>query len=242
MMESMVDLNIRSLIGAGNMRERMRAEARRLPLRAMTRMVSRSTAIEAARQILVDKPWAEITMAEIATLAGISRQTLYKEFGSRDGLAEAYVLRFVDGFLHIVRQEVDSHPGDPHTAIREGFGQFLALAISDPLVRHGIAGPDPQTELLRLLTTDGGKIYTHATDGLTEIFMNSWAAVPIDRARVLSDGLVRLAISNVALRHGTPDSIARNLADLFTPFIERELAAARTGTPEDDGIRDDTGA
>ncbi|WP_344995772.1 TetR/AcrR family transcriptional regulator [Tsukamurella soli] len=223
----MKELTFRSLIGAGNLRERVRAESRRMPLRAMTRVVSRSSALEAARQILSEKPWGEVTMAEVAALAGISRQTLYKEFGSRDGLAEAYVLRFVDGFLHIVREEIDANPGDPHRAIRDGFGQFLMLAIGDPLVQRGIDGPDPQGDLLRLLTTDGGKIYLHATHGLTEIFLTSWAAVPPAAARVLADGLVRLAISNVALRHGTPESIATDLADLFSPYIEAVLTPAQ---------------
>ncbi|MFC7755563.1 hypothetical protein [Tsukamurella soli] len=44
---------------------------------------------------------------------------------------------------------------------------------------------------------------------------------------MLADGLVRLAISNVALRHGTPESIATDLADLFSPYIEAVLTPAQ---------------
>ncbi len=232
-METVIDRNIRSLIGAGNLRERMRAETRRIPLRAMTRIVSRNSAIEAAWQLLTEKAWPAMTMAEVASLAGISRQTLYKEFGSRDGLAEAYVLRFLDGFLFLIREETDAHPDDPRAAIRMGFGRFLSLAFADPLVQRGIEDSDQQAQLLRLLTTDGGKIYRHATDGLTEIFTTAWEDIDHESARIAADGLVRLAISNIELRSGSPESIATDLAHLFAPYIEAALAGS---AESDDGI------
>ena len=38
-------------------------------------------------------------MAEVARAAGVSRQTLYKEFGTRQEFAQAFVLREADRFL-----------------------------------------------------------------------------------------------------------------------------------------------
>ena len=38
-------------------------------------------------------------MVEVAAAAGVSRQTLYNEFGSKDGLARALVRREADGYL-----------------------------------------------------------------------------------------------------------------------------------------------
>ncbi len=38
-------------------------------------------------------------MVDVAAAAGVSRQTLYNEFGSKDGLARALVRREADGYL-----------------------------------------------------------------------------------------------------------------------------------------------
>ncbi|MFJ8638437.1 TetR/AcrR family transcriptional regulator [Streptomyces sp. NPDC093610] len=38
-------------------------------------------------------------MVDVAARAGVSRQTLYNEFGSKDGLAHALVRRAADGYL-----------------------------------------------------------------------------------------------------------------------------------------------
>ena len=38
-------------------------------------------------------------MVDVAAAAGVSRQTLYNEFGSKEGLARALVRREADGYL-----------------------------------------------------------------------------------------------------------------------------------------------
>ena len=52
------------------------------------RELLRSTLLDAARAELASRRWTEITMADIARAAGVSRQTLYKEFGSREEFAQ----------------------------------------------------------------------------------------------------------------------------------------------------------
>ncbi|MGQ5228634.1 helix-turn-helix domain-containing protein, partial [Streptomyces sp. yara] len=39
------------------------------------------------------RPWSAVRMVDVAAAAGVSRQTLYNEFGSKDGLARALVRR-----------------------------------------------------------------------------------------------------------------------------------------------------
>ncbi|MEU2378520.1 TetR/AcrR family transcriptional regulator [Streptomyces misionensis] len=61
----------------------------------------------AARELLLDaafmaldrRPWPAVRMVEVAAAAGVSRQTLYNEFGSKDGLARALVRRETEGYL-----------------------------------------------------------------------------------------------------------------------------------------------
>lgn len=65
----------------------------RIPYSLAARELLRNTLLDAACDELQDRRWANITMADIARSAGVSRQTLYKEFGSRDEFAQALVLR-----------------------------------------------------------------------------------------------------------------------------------------------------
>ncbi|GAA3836800.1 TetR/AcrR family transcriptional regulator [Streptomyces chiangmaiensis] len=45
------------------------------------------------------RPWPAVRMVDVAAMAGVSRQTLYNEFGSKEGLARALVRREADGYL-----------------------------------------------------------------------------------------------------------------------------------------------
>src|SRR5690349_24634269 len=48
------------------------------------------------RELLLTRDWSSITLSDVAKAAGISRQTIYNEFGSRQGLAQGYALRLAD--------------------------------------------------------------------------------------------------------------------------------------------------
>ncbi|USQ83388.1 TetR/AcrR family transcriptional regulator [Streptomyces phaeoluteigriseus] len=62
-------------------------------------MPARESLLDAAFAALARRPWAAVRMVDVAAAAGVSRQTLYNEFGSKDGLARALVRREVDGYL-----------------------------------------------------------------------------------------------------------------------------------------------
>lgn len=70
--------------------------------------------LEAARALLEAKPPHEVTLAEIGSAAGVSRQSVYLHFGSRAGLLLALV-EYVDraeglGKLHAHAWSADSGP------------------------------------------------------------------------------------------------------------------------------------
>ncbi|MFH7338348.1 TetR family transcriptional regulator [Streptomyces sp. KHY 26] len=60
---------------------------------------ARESLLDAAYTALACRPWSAVRMVEVAAAAGVSRQTLYNEFGSKDGLARALVRREADGYL-----------------------------------------------------------------------------------------------------------------------------------------------
>ena len=200
------------------------------PYPVAARELMRSTILDAMRDQLRSRPWAEVTMAEVATTAGVSRQTLYKEFGSRMDLAQAYVLREADSFLSAVEDAVRANLDDPATALSAAFDVFLAAAADDPLVRT-IVSDDSSDDLLRLVTTGGEPVLQRATARLAAFMVEGWPTLGADAAGLLAESVVRLAISYVALPSQETTMGGASVAALLGPYIERALEPAGSPRP-----------
>src|SRR6516162_3184348 len=107
----------------------------RTPYPVAARELLRSTLFDAARHELSRRPWTDVTMADVALAAGVSRQTLYKEFGSREEFAQALVLREADNLLDAVEQALQDHHGQPASALEAVFDIYLTAAAENPLIR-----------------------------------------------------------------------------------------------------------
>ena len=195
------------------------------PYPVAARELLRSTILDAMRDQLRTRRWAAVTMADVAAAAGISRPTLYKEFGSRMDLAQAYVLREADSFLTAVEDAVRAHLDDPATALSAAFDVFLAAAADDPLVRT-IVSDDSSDELLRLVTTGGEPVLQRATDRLGAFMAEGWPNLGDEAAGLLAESVVRLAISYVALPSRGSGLTGASVAALLGPYIEQALRPA----------------
>lgn len=72
---------------------------------------AREALLDAAHAALAARPWQTVRMTDVAAAAGVSRQTLYNEFGSKDGLARALVRRAADAYLAGVERALGSAGG-----------------------------------------------------------------------------------------------------------------------------------
>src|ERR1700679_2753347 len=92
-----------------------------VPYPVAARELLRNTLLDAACQQLQSSRWADVTMADIARAAGVSRQTLYKEFGSRDEFAQVLVMREANRFLVAVEGAITANLDDPARALAAAF-------------------------------------------------------------------------------------------------------------------------
>ncbi len=194
----------------------------------------RDSVLDAMRGELLTKDWSAITLTDVARTARVSRQSIYNEFGSRKGLAQAYALRLADRLVDDVSRAIDAHFGELHAAFLDGFRSFFTASAADPLVislLRGAAKPD----LLQIITTDSGPIITHCSQRLTAAVMDSWVWADAEDAGVLARAIVRLAMSYVSMPaepgSGADHDVAADLARLMTPFAER-YAGAQTPDAE----------
>lgn len=198
-------------------------QVRRDPYPVAARRLLRETLLDAALDELRGRGWEDITMAEIAAAAGVSRQTLYKEFGSRDEFAQALVLRESESFLAAVEGAILGSTEEPHVALRGAFEVFLTAAEQNPLLRSALTGQGAES-LLPLVTTQGHPLLGFASERLSQIIGTGWPAADAADIGMLADVLVRLAISYATLPRGSASETADRVAALLDPFIERALA------------------
>ena len=192
------------------------------PYAELSRGLLRDHVLDAVGELLSDRPWAKVTMADVSERAGVSRQTLYHAFGTRNELAQAYVGREANRFLAAVDDAVREHAAEPREALEAALEVFLAAAREHPLVRAIISSTDGSEELLRLVTTRGGPLVGLATEHLTELLVETWTGLERRDAAPVGDALVRLAISYAALPAGEPPETAKMIARLLEPCV-REL-------------------
>jgi AcrR family transcriptional regulator len=196
------------------------APVKRVPFAEASRALLRDSILDAMRDLLRSRDWSAVTLADVARAAGVSRQTIYNEFGSRQGLAQGYALRLADRLASLVDGAIYSNVGDIYAAFLEGFRAFFAESAADPLVISlltGVAKPD----LLQLITTGSGPIITHCSQRLTTSFMDSWVHASEADAGMLARAIVRLAMSYVSMPPEADHDVAADLARLMTPAAER---------------------
>ena len=197
-----------------------RRPAQRVPYAEASRVLLRSSILDGMRDMLLARDWSSITLSDVAKAAGISRQTIYNEFGSRLGLAEGYALRLADRLVDAVDDAIEGNVGDVDAAFLEGFQAFFAESASDPLVISLLTGA-AKPDLLQIITTDSAPIITRCSQRLTSTFMHSWVRASEEDAGVLARAIVRLAMSYVSMPPEANHDVARDLARLMTPFAER---------------------
>ncbi|WP_182525158.1 TetR/AcrR family transcriptional regulator [Nocardioides dongkuii] len=174
---------------------------------------TRDRVVEAAVRMTSDVGWSKVTMARLADVVGVSRQTVYNEIGTKAGLAEAMVQRELERFLAVVTVAFDEHPGELVEAIRHSARGVLEHAQDNPLLHAVVSATHgADTELLPLLTTNSESLLVAAkavvADRITPYDIGLEAA-SLDAA---IDMVVRVVLSHVMQPSGTPAATADDIA------------------------------
>uniref|UniRef100_A0AAU2JUK3 TetR/AcrR family transcriptional regulator n=1 Tax=Streptomyces sp. NBC_00049 TaxID=2903617 RepID=A0AAU2JUK3_9ACTN len=100
---------------------------------------ARESLLEAAGAALCARPWPAVRMVDVAAAAGVSRQTLYNEFGGKAGLGSALVRREADWYLDGVDRALSApaHAAERLAAVAEW---TVRAARAHPLVRALLTG------------------------------------------------------------------------------------------------------
>ena len=173
----------------------------------------RERVVEAAVTLTTRDGWATVTMARLAEVVGVSRQTVYNEVGSKPALAEAMILRELDRFLGLVTVAFDAHPTDLVGAIRAATYGVLELARDNKLLHAVVSATHgADTELLPLLTTHAGALLSTAKAVLVERVAPYDVDLSPAGLDAAIDMVVRVVLSHVMQPSASPDATAEDIA------------------------------
>ena len=187
---------------------------------------TRTALLDAAVDAVVSGDWARTRMADVARAAGVSRQTLYYEFGSKDGLAAALALREAQRYLKGAESARVGHEGSPAQALGAATEWTLREAAGNPLLKAVLT--DDAGGLLPLLTTRAEAILAAASEHTRAYVLGHWPHLPADEVRLVADVVIRLTVSHLVLPGSRPEQVAHDLAHL----VERLLPQADASQEE----------
>lgn len=180
--------------------------------------------LDASVEIITEEGWERLTMTKVAQRAGIPRQSVHKEVGTRSELGEAVVRREMERFLTGVRGAVEAHPGDPV----EGLGAAARFALEHGtanVLLKAILRPGRDPELLELLTVRSEAVLAQATQTVHDAVRDTIGAASEEAA----DTMVRLTMSHLLQPSVSIDvAVARIMRTM--PHLDQASDRARSAS------------
>jgi AcrR family transcriptional regulator len=173
--------------------------------------------LDAALAAIAGGGLAGLGLEQVAGRAGVSRQTVYRRFGSRDGLVRAVVAREEQRLLDAVLAAAAGHD-DLERALAAAIAALLRGAVEHPLLQRLLA-EEPAALLPLLASRDAGVLDT--ARGAVAAVLRGRGVHP-SRAAVAADVLARVLLSSaIDPPAGAPEAVAADLAS----FVVRGLGA-----------------
>jgi AcrR family transcriptional regulator len=183
---------------------------------------TRDALLDAAYDVVVAGNWQSARMLDVAASAGVSRQTLYNEFGSKDALAQALAMREAERFIAGTNRFLDDmHPGAPVDAVAAATEWTIREASNNPLLKAVLT--DDTSELLPFLTTRGDAIIGAARSNIETYWRSHWPDLAPADVALAAEVVARLTVSYLVLPSDGPDGSAEAIGTRMSQLVERLL-------------------
>lgn len=195
-----------------------------LPYQEASRELLKQRIITATSQLVADSDWSTLTMASIATKAGVSRQTIYACFGNRDGLLEALAKDALQRVREPFELGIAGHVGNVEKAIESAIANFIGYCAENPLMKT-LHQPSPEHNSLQpvVATTLGEEIFV--------VLETSWLELSESYARTTSSVLATICSGIVAQMPQVALVSPADISTAIAPFIHQDRPQPDPKTP-----------
>jgi AcrR family transcriptional regulator len=186
-----------------------------------TKASLREALLDAATDLLPDRGHAALRMADVAARAGVSRQTVYNEFGNKAALVQAVALRTTADFLEGIRRGfVDSD------TLLDGIRNAVIFTVEHGRENRLIAaalGTEAGEDLLPLLTSRGEPILRAATELAAEQYLTAEPSLDQASAMLLAETVARLSLSHLVLPTHSAEEAADAVCAVIAPALAHQI-------------------
>ncbi len=167
----------------------------------------------AAIEVMGAQGLARLGLEDVARVAGVSRQTVYRYFGNRDALIAAVILHEEQAFIARIQREASRHAG-LRPSLQAAITAALRAAREHPLLDRLLA-TEPEA-LLPFLLSSGGPLLSAARPAFAEILGERLPDLADEEVLRAADTLTRLMISYaVDPPEDEPEHVAAHVAGLL---------------------------
>lgn len=172
--------------------------------------------LDAAHELTVEHGWAAVRMGAIAARIGVSRQTLHAEFGTKETLGQALIMRVTERFLTGVNETLHGHDGRLQDAMCAAVQYALEQAERDTLLQALLTSTRTGADesMLPLLTVRGQPLLARASEVLCAWVLQQRPDLDHALVEEVVDSIVRLVVSHTVLLLDPPEVVADRLARL----------------------------
>jgi len=175
---------------------------------------ARDRLLDAALEAAAIHGLAKLSVGDVARQAGLSRQTLYKHFASKEALVGETILREAQRMVVEIVAAADAEP-DPQRSLEVAILTTLQVARDHPLLDR-LVRTEPEA-LLPFLVADGGLVGVSVRAVVERILDEKVPELPAVTLRRVADMVSRLLISYaVNAPDDPPEVVAESLAAMLT--------------------------
>jgi AcrR family transcriptional regulator len=181
----------------------------------------RDLLLDAAYDAAVTTGWPRTRMGDLAAAAGVSRQTLYDQFASKDGLALALALRETQRFLDGIDAAMSGRVDDPVECVDRAVRYALRSAAANPLLRGVLTGSG-DAGLLPFLTTRAAPVIAAARERMGEFLGRHFAHLDAESTALAADATVRLTLSHMVVAEDEPPAaVAASITAVVRHLLDK---------------------
>ncbi|MFG2576217.1 TetR family transcriptional regulator [Streptomyces sp. NPDC048481] len=183
--------------------------------RESVRSLLKERILDAAHERVATEGWDRLKMTHIATTAGVSRQTVYTEYGSKAAIGQALVMREVERFLTGIQDQLLAHGQDMRAAITAAIRYTLRTAADNSLLKAILTSSrGGDDDLLTHLTTRSEPLLDTAIGMLTAYVAEAWPEIDAHSRGLAVEAVVRLTVSHLVQPVLPPDLCADRIAEV----------------------------
>ncbi|MEO5876864.1 MAG: TetR family transcriptional regulator [Streptosporangiaceae bacterium] len=176
----------------------------------------RERLLDAAFELVEKNGWNRLRVAHVAAAAGVSRQSAYNEFGSKDSLGEALVFREFErhllGLQECLLDQQDDVESAVGAAVLYTFRQAAASALLTGILTSARNGWGGSEDLVELVRRRSEPLLPYAVQAVADLVARNRPDLEQRYVALAIDTVVRVTIGYIVTPDGPLEDAARRIA------------------------------